>query len=175
MADKYVEKIDCSGFDGLWEIDMTRSVVLDEKRNVWIPEWLAGQTIEIHHDGAYQNYEGNVHITDGLDVIMGYTAKFSDDEWVGYVARRIEGDPNHPLIKSGDLLKSGINLGEPIAWVKQVYVSPTTHYRISLNMDGTPQYMMERSLIDDGKTILSTVMKPEGTVIIRKYFTLLHR
>jgi len=167
----YEEKFDCSGFDGIWKIDKTRSVVLDEKRHVWIPEWLTGNTIEIHHEGDCQIYQENAYIAEDLTVIMGYTVKFSDDKWVGYVPKRIEGDPNHPLIASGDLLKSGVKLGEPMAWVKQVYVSPTTHYRISLNLDGTPQYVMERSLIDDGKTILSTVMKPGGNVIIRKYFT----
>jgi len=164
------EELDLAGFDGTWAIDLTRSEVRDEKTGEWVPEWLKDQDIEMRHDGDVQTYRGVVKAADDLTMYMGYTCAFGQQEWVPYAIVEIDGPADHPLLKPNPTLTSGVRLGDPIAWVKQVYVDPRTHYRISKNLDGTPQYVMLRRLLEDG-SILSTVIDPDGTPTIRKYFT----
>ncbi|GAA1705923.1 hypothetical protein GCM10009808_24870 [Microbacterium sediminicola] len=164
------EEFDLSGFEGTWAIDLSRSQVLDEKTGEWVPEWLENQDIEMRHEGDVQVYRGEVKAAADLTMYMGYTATWSAAEWVPYTIVQIDGPEDHPLLQPNATLKAGTKLGAPIAWVKQIYVDPRTHYRISKNLDGTPQYVMERRLLDDG-SILSTVIAPGGIPTIRKYFT----
>lgn len=163
------EAFDLSGFEGKWAIDLERSQVRDEKTGEWVPEWLKDQDIEMRHDGDVQVYRGEVKAAEDLTLYMGYTCAWGQPDWVPYTVVQIDGPEDHQLLQPNATLKSGTRLGEPIAWVKQVYVDPRIHYRISKNLDGTPQYAMERRLLDDG-SVLSTVIAPGGILTIRKFF-----
>ncbi|GLI28591.1 hypothetical protein ARHIZOSPH14_28330 [Agromyces rhizosphaerae] len=164
------EVLDLTGFEGKWAIDLERSQVRDPETGEWVPEWLKDQDIEMRHDGDVQTYRGVVKPADDLTMYLGYTCAFSQSDWVPYAVVDIDGPADHPLLQPNATLKAGTTLGEPIAWVKQVYVDERTHYRISRNLDGTPQYVMLRRLLDDG-SVLSTVVDPDGVPTIRKYFT----
>ena len=94
---------------------------------------------------------------------------FVQTEWVPYGVVEIDGPEDHEMLKPNETLQAGTKLGEPIAWVKQVYVDARTHYRISKNVNGTAQYVMLRRLLEDG-SILSTVIDPDGVPTIMKYF-----
>lgn len=164
------EEFDLSGFEGRWAIDLDRSQVRDENTGEWVPEWLKDQDIEMRHEGAAQSYRGVVRAAEDLTMHLGYTCSFDQLEWVPYSVIEIDGPADHPLLKPNTTLKAGTKLGDPIAWVKQVYVDPSAHYRISRNLDGTAQYVMLRRLLDNG-SILSTVIDPDGIPTIRKFFT----
>lgn len=164
------EVLDLSGFEGEWEIDLDRSQVRDETTGEWVPEWLKDQDIFMRQEGDVQTYRGVVRAADDLTLYLGYTCAFGQSEWVPYAVVEIDGPTDHPLLTPNATLKAGTTLGEPIAWVKQVYVDRSTHYRISRNLDGTAQYMMVRRLLADG-SILSTVIDPDGIPTIRKFFT----
>ncbi|SDZ48220.1 hypothetical protein [Herbiconiux ginsengi] len=165
-----IESIDLSGFEGLWVMDLGHSRIRDENTGGWKAEDLEGQTIEMLHHGDVQEYRIRVDIAPDLTTYMGYTCTFGDPEWVPYSVVEIAGDPNHPRLKPNKVLKGGTRLGEPIAWVKQVYVDPRTHYRITKNPDGTAQYAMLRRLSEDGTTLVSTVLSADGTSDVAKHF-----
>ena len=169
------EAIDLSGFEGFWEMDIERSRVRDEKTGEWVPEWLDGQTIELRHHDDVQSYKVEIQIDETLRTFMGYTCAFGQEEWVPYSVVGIDGPPDHELLKPNKTLKAGTALGEPVAWVKQVYVDPRTHYRVTKNLDGTPQYVMLRRLSEDGQSLLSTVVDPDGNPTVSKFFVLVNR
>jgi hypothetical protein len=164
------QQLDMSGFEGEWEMDPEKSLIWDKEQSKWVPEWVQAQHMTLRHDGDTQIYTVRIGLADDLAVHMGYESTFGDPTWVPYSLWEIEGDPNHDLLKPNDLLKSGMVLKEPIAWVVQTYVDPRTHYRITRNLDGTAQYSMSRRLSEDGQTVLSVVTLPDGTPSVAKSF-----
>jgi hypothetical protein len=162
--------IDGTGFDGVWHMDQGRSRVWDEETNQWRQEPIEAQTLDIRHEGDVMHYRIAVKHSPTLTIHMTYECRFSDEKWAPYSVVDIEGDAGHDDLKPGDLLKSGIRLGEPIAYIKQVYVDPRTQYRITRNLDGTAQYAMLRRLSDDGQTNTGTVLTPQGVATISKVF-----
>jgi hypothetical protein len=162
--------MDLTGFDGIWDMDPEASFVWDVEQGKWVPEWVQAQHMTLRHEGAKQIYTVRIQIADDLATHMGYESIFGDPTWVPYSVWEIEGDPDHELLKPGDMLKSGIVLRQPMAWVVQTYVDPQTHYRITKNLDGTAQYSMSRRLSDDGDSIVSVVTLPDGTPSVSKTF-----
>jgi hypothetical protein len=162
--------IDGAGFDGTWHMDQNRSRVWDQDTNTWRQEPLQAQTLQIRHEGDVMHYRIAIKHDENLTIHMAYTCRFNDQSWAPYSVVAIDGDPEHEDLKPGDLLKNGIQLGEAIAYIKQVYVDPRTQYRITRNLDGTAQYAMLRRLSEDGTTNTGTVLVPEGIATIAKVF-----
>jgi hypothetical protein len=116
------------------------------------------------------HYKISVQIKPDLTVYMGYTCRFDDREWAPYQVVEVDGNSADEALRPGDLLKAGIQLNEPIAYIKQVYVDPRTQYRVTRNLDGTAQYVMLRRLAEDGSTNTGTVMTPDGQPTVSKVF-----
>ncbi len=133
-------------------------------------EVLKGQLLEIRTDGDVMDYRIRIDITDDLTTYMKYTCRFGDEEWAPYTVYHIDGDPNHEMLKPSDILKGGTRLGEPVAFIKQVYVDPRTQYRITKNPDGSAQYVMLRRLSEDRQRNVGTVLTAEGEAEIAKHF-----
>jgi hypothetical protein len=165
-----IEDADPSGFEGLWRMDRSQSLIHDKDAGGWKPEELEDQTIELRHEGAVQTYKIMIRFDADLVTHMGYTCAFGAPDWAPYTVLKIDGDPQDARLQPGDLLKQGTRLGEPIALVKQIYVDPRTHYRITKNPDGTAQYAMLRRLSEDGNTLVSTVLTAQGIPECAKYF-----
>lgn len=165
-----LDDFDPTGFDGRWGMVLDESTVWDEVKQEWVPEVLAGQEVRIHHVGDTQHYRIRVDITEDLSIHMGYECTFGDSKWVPYTVLQIDGDPDHPMLAPNDTLKQGTRLGEPIAWLKQVYADRRTQYRITRNPDGTAQYIMMRRLSEDGTRNIGTVLSSEGVANIDKAF-----
>jgi hypothetical protein len=161
---------DPHGFDGVWRMYLPDSTVLDPATGEMIPEVLTDQVLEIRTTGDVMDYKIRVDHSPELSIFMTYRCQFGAVEWTPYTVYHIEGDANDPALRPGPLLKSGTRLGEPMAFIKQVYVDPRTQYRITRNPDGTAQYLMLRRLSEDGRRNVGTVLTAEGERSIDKHF-----
>lgn len=162
--------VDSSGFEGTWYMDQARSRIWDKEANEWRPEPIEAQTLQMRVEGDVMYYKIALKHSEKLVLQMAYTCRFGDESWAPYSVLALEADENDEHLKPGDILKSGVKLGEPIAYVKQIYVDPRTQYRVTRNLDGTAQYIMLRRLSEDGRTNTGTVLDPDGKVIITKVF-----
>jgi len=72
-----------------------------------------------------------------LIIHLTYDCRFGDEEWVPYTVVALDADENDERLAPGDIIKSETKQGQPLAWVKQVYVDPRTQYRITRNLDGS--------------------------------------
>lgn len=165
-----LDDFDPSGFDGRWGMVLDESTVWDEATQEWVPELLKGQELNIRHEGDFQIYRIRVDIGDDLSVHMAYECTFGAARWVPYRLVQVDGDPNDPRLGPNATLKQGMRLGEPIAWIKQVYVDPRTQYRITRNPDGTAQYVMMRRLNEAGTRNVGTVLSADGVANVDKAF-----
>jgi hypothetical protein len=164
------DSIDSSGFEGTWYMDRAQSRVWDKEANEWRPEPIEAQTLQMRMEGDVMYYKIALKHSEELILQMTYTCRFGDESWVPYRVLALKADENDEHLAPGDILKAGVKPGEPIAYVKQVYVDPRTQYRITRNLDGSAQYIMLRRLSEDGRTNTGTVLDPDGTVIISKVF-----
>lgn len=161
---------DPSRFDGKWRMAREASSVLDEETGEMVQEPIVDQWSENRTDGDVITYTISIEVEPGLTLHMGYTVKINDTAWAPYTVVRIDGDPEHPHLAGGGMLKSGVRVGEPVAWIKHVYVDPRTQFRITKNLDGTPQYVLQRRLSEDGNKLYGSVLTPEGKLVIDKHF-----
>lgn len=164
------DHFDPSGFSGTWGMLLSESTIWDAATQAYIPEVLAGQEVTIRHEDDLQIYRIRVDITSELRVHMAYECRFGAHEWTPYRVVEIDGDPEDSHLLPNDTLRQGMRLGEPIAWVKQVYVDPHTQYRITRNPDGTAQYVMMRRLNEDLTRNVATVLHPDGIAHVDKVF-----
>jgi hypothetical protein len=162
--------IDSSGFEGTWYMDQARSREWDKEAQEWRREPIEAQTLQIRVVGDVMHYKVAMRHSGKLVLHLTYDCRFEDENWVPYRVVALDAEENDERLAPGDIIKSEVKLGEPIAWVKQVYVDPRTQYRITKNLDGSAQYIMLRRLSQDGRTNTGTVLDPDGTVIISKVF-----
>ncbi|ROO87272.1 hypothetical protein EDD29_4867 [Actinocorallia herbida] len=161
---------DPAQFDGKWRMARAASTILDPETGEMKQEPILDQWAENRTDGDVITYTIGVQIAENLTVHMGYTVKINDPQWVPYTVVKIDGDPDDPRIAPGDLLKGGMVLGQPIAWIKHVYVDPRTQFRITKNLDGTAQYVLQRRLSEDFQMLYGHVLTPDGRLEIDKHF-----
>lgn len=161
---------DPTKFDGKWRMQRSASTVLDPETGEMKQEWLLDQWAENRTDGDVITYRISVQIAEDLTIHMGYTVKINDTKWVPYTVVAIDGDPNDPRLAPGDMLKGGTVLGQPIAYIKHVYVDPRTQFRITKNLDGTAQYILQRRLSEDYRLLYGSVLTPDGRLEIDKHF-----
>jgi hypothetical protein len=161
---------DSAGFNGVWRMYLPDSKVRDPETGEWVPEVIRNQVIELQiHDGV-MDYRVRIDHAEDLSMYMRYTCRFDDPEWVPYSLVHIEGDPNHESLRPNDFRKVPARVGEPVAYLKHIYVDPRTHYRITKHPDGTPQYVMLRRLSEDSQRYVSTVWPVEGNTGVEKHF-----
>jgi hypothetical protein len=162
------DRIDGSGFDGVWYMDKARSRWWDRATDRWIEEPVLAQTLRtVHHDDVFEGWAA-VKPREGVVHHLRYRVRFDDREWAPYTCVAIEGeDHSEPTA----VLKSGIRVGEPLAYLKQVWVDERTQYRICRNPDATAQYVMMRRLSEDGSTNTGTCLAPDGVTFVSKVFT----
>jgi hypothetical protein len=162
------DKIDGSGFNGDWYMDREASRWLDRATNQWIPEPLAAQTLKtIVTDDVFQGL-CSVSPAPGVVHHLKYQVKFDDQEWAPYTCIALEGQEE---VAPNVLLKNGIRVGQPMAYLKQIWVDKRTQYRVCRNIDGSPQYVMMRRLSEDGQTNVGTCVDPDGVTFVSKVFT----
>jgi hypothetical protein len=163
------DTIDGSGFDGYWYMNREESRWLDRASGLMVPEPIAAQTLKtVHHGDVFEGW-CSVMPTPGVVHHLYYKVKFDDSEWAPYTCIGAEGPEKEG--GEGELLKNGIRVGEPIAYLKQVWVDERTQYRVCRNPDGTPQYVMMRRLSEDGQINVGTCVDPSGVTFVSKVLT----
>src|SRR5207302_10926417 len=105
-----------------------------------------------------------------LSLYLRYTCRYDADEWVPYTVFHIEGDRDHESLRPNDFRTVHARVGEPIAYLKQIYVDPRTRYRITKHPDGRAQYCLMTRLSEDGQRSVAKVMAVEGDAEIDKHF-----
>ena len=165
-----VEIFDAKGFEGVWEMDTTKSKIWDYDAGKWIPEPWLSQTITMQHFGNVMAYWHKNEPAADIFSYMGYQCAYNQADWVPYVLDRVEGDLSTPEGQKTWVEIHGYKMGKAVGMVKQIYIDPRSHYRLSLDMDGAMNYTMLRRLSADGKTMVSHVYDPEGHPMIRKHF-----
>jgi hypothetical protein len=162
-----IDKIDGTGFDGRWYMDREASRWLDRATGNWMPEPLYAQSLKTQHHGDL--FEGWCAVSPSPGVVhhLRYQVRFDDREWAPYTCVAIEGMDEVP---PSDVLKSGIQVGKPLAYLKQVWADERTQYRICRNPDGSAQYVMMRRLSEDGQTNVGTCIAPDGVTFVSKVF-----
>ncbi|MEQ6900428.1 hypothetical protein [Nocardioides sp. YIM 152588] len=163
---------DPTRFDGVWRLAKADSTIRDDETGQMTAETLTDQWVERRTVGDVMDYKMHVRIAPDLTTHMEYRVRFNDTVWVPYAVTSIDGDPNDPRLAPGDgkLLKGGTIIGQPIAWVKILYIDPWTQVRLSKNLDGTTQYIMQSRLSEDGTKLYGHVLTPGGQLIIDKHF-----
>jgi hypothetical protein len=146
------------------------SKVRDPRTGEWLPEPIQNQVIEISHDADVMEYRVRIDHDDDLSLFMRYTCRYGAEEWVPYGVYHIEGDPNHPKLQPNDHRKVVAQAGEPIAYIKQVYVDPRTRFRITKHSDGAAQYVLMSRLSEDRQRMVGKLLPAEGNAEIDKHF-----
>lgn len=158
-------------FDGTWYMDRAGSRYWDYASSRWIPEPILAQTVSMRTEGDTMHYKIAIKHGEELTTHMEYTCRFDDPEWVPYTCVAMESPHGVTRKEGGGVLKSGLELGKPLAFIKQIYVDERTQYRITKNPDGTAQYVMLRRLSEDGSTNTGVCMDPNGHTFVEKVFT----
>jgi hypothetical protein len=160
---------DPSGFDGVWRMQ-AGSRVRDPRSGEWVPEPIQQQVIDIRHDDDVMHCRVRIDHAEDLSLYMRYTCRYGADEWVPYAVYHIEGDPNHEKLRPNDYRKVVARIGEPIAFLKQIYVDPRTRYRITKHPSGSAQYVLMSRLAEDRQQMVGRVLAAEGDGEIDKHF-----
>lgn len=157
-------------FDGSWRIDVEGSVIRDEATGEMVRETLADQWMERSTAGDVITCQMHVQIAPDLTTHMEYVVRLDDDAWAPYTCVGIDGDVSDPRLQPGEtsLLKAGTIIGQPIAWMKIVYVDERTQVRITRNLDGTPQYILQSRLSEDRDTLMGALLLPDGSMGLDK-------
>jgi hypothetical protein len=160
---------DPTGFDGVWRMYLPDSKVRDPETGEWVPEVIRDQVSETRHEGDVMHFRCRIEHAEDLVLYLGYTCRYGADEWVPYTVLHIEGDPNHESLKPNNFRKVHARVGEPIAFLKQVYVDPRTKVRITRHPDGDAQYVLTSRLSEDRQRNVATVQAVEGGAAIEKH------
>ncbi|SEB64678.1 hypothetical protein [Rhodococcus koreensis] len=164
--------INLAAFDGVWRLAKDESTVLDEQSGEHVKESLTDQKVEIRTgaDGV-QTHDTYVQITPELRIHEQFVIELNDDKWVPYTLLEVDGDPSHPRLQGGggQLLKAGLKLGEPSAWLKMTYIDERTTVRVTKNLDGSAQYVLISRLSEDGNKVSGYLMTPDGKFVINKH------
>lgn len=161
-------KFDPSGLDGVWRMDHAESQVRDPRTGEWVPEVILNQVVEIRHDGDVVDFRLRVDHAEDLSLYMRYTCRYGADEWVPYLVAHIDGDPNHESLRPNHFRKVHARVGEPVAYLKEVYVDPRTTFRLTRHPDGQAQYGLMSRLSADGQRVVGKVWPVEGQAGISK-------
>jgi hypothetical protein len=162
-------EVNPSGFDGVWRMYQPDSKVRDPKTGEWVPEVILNQVIEIHHDGDVMHYRCRIDHAEDLSLYLRYTCRYDADKWVPYSVFHIDGDPDHESLRPNNFRTVHARVGEPIAYLKQVYVDPRTRYRITKHPDGRAQYCLMSRLSEDGQCVIGSVLSAESDAAIVKH------
>ncbi len=99
-------------FDGVWEIDLDRSLVWDDATQRHVRDEVGQERITLRIEGDVQDYE--VLYGDGPKIRMGYTARYDDPQWVSYAVREVISDAQISRARSTPS-RSGSRRTAPIA------------------------------------------------------------
>jgi hypothetical protein len=160
---------DPSGFDGVWRMYRPKSQTRDPVTGEWVPEVIEDQIAEIRHDGDVLQFRCRIDHAADLQLYLSYTCRLGSDEWVPYVVFHIDGDPDHESLRPNDFRKVHARVGEPIAFVREIYVDPRTMFRLTRHPDGSAQYGLMSRLSDDGGRIVGSVQSAESDAAIVKH------
>jgi hypothetical protein len=124
---------------------------------------------EIRHDGDVIDFRVRIDHAEDLVLYLRSTCRYDAQEWSPYTVWHIEGDPDHESLRPNNFRKVHARVGEPIAYVKQIYVDPRTNYRITKHPDGTAQYSLMSRLSEDGQRLVGAVQAVEDDAAIVKH------
>jgi hypothetical protein len=162
------EQIDLSGMDGVWRMDRAGSKVRDPETGEWVEEPIVEQIAEIRHDGDVLDFRCRIQHAPDLALYLRYRVRYGADEWVPYEVFHIDGDPEHESLRPNLFRKVHARVGEPIAYLKEVYVDPRTTVRLTRHPDGEAQYGLMARLSEDGQRLVGKVIAVEGDAGISK-------
>jgi hypothetical protein len=147
---------DPSGFDGVWILGPD-SKVRDPSTGKWIPDVIGYEVAEVRHEGDLFHERARIDYDDDLSLWIELKCRYGAAEWAPAIVTRIDGDPNHDRLKPGphNFRKVVARVGEPLNFIKQVYVDRRTHYRIFRRHDGNVQAVAMKQLTEDGQRIIS--------------------
>jgi hypothetical protein len=163
------EMLGLNDFDGVWRMLREDSMVRDPVTGEWVPEVIEEQVVDIRHEGPVVDCRVRIHHAADLVLYLKYTCRYDADEWVPYVVHHIDGDPNHESLRPNNFRTVQARVGEPIAYLKQIYVDPRTHYRITRHPDGAAQYSLMSRLSEDGERMVAVVHAVESEAAIVKH------
>ena len=166
-------------YNGIWEIDLARSLVWDDASKTHVPDDVGQERITLRITGDVQDYE--VLYGDRPKIRMGYTARYDDTKWVSYAVREVLSDAADIAQEIADFKRRikaadgererSFTVGDSYGLIRLVYVDDLTHYRVSKNpKDGLAQSIMLRRMEPDGQSYLATVLDVHGIVYrIRRF------
>lgn len=157
-------------FSGNWKIDLDASRVWDSSTDTWVPDPVGREDIHIEVNGDVHSYENLCRLNPTYRI--GYEVRYGDMTWTPYMVYETvdDGESLGEMGASGDTRRVQLKVGEPLSLVVLVKIDETLHYRLSKNLDGTPGYVLQRRLDDDGRRFTSTIFMADGTVPIVKVF-----
>jgi hypothetical protein len=159
---------DHDGFDGVWQMRLSDSKVLDPLTKEWVPEVIKNQVAEIRHDGDVIDFRCRIDHADDLSLYLHYNCRYGADEWSPYSIVHIEGDPEHESLRPNHFRRHHARAGGVMGYVKEVYVDPRTRIRITRHPTGEAQYMLMSRLSEDGDSLVGKVMSADGDAAIEK-------
>ena len=93
-----------------------------------------------------------------------------DGVWRMYLPKSQTRDPvTGESLRPNDFRKVHARVGEPIAFVREIYVDPRTMFRLTRHPDGSAQYGLMSRLSDDGGRIVGSVQSAESDAAIVKH------
>jgi hypothetical protein len=160
-------------FNGEWKIDLRKSKVWDSSLEQWVPDPVGREEVRMTIDGDLHDYEVICRVNPTYR--LGYTVRYNSMAWVPYEVRgvvedeasRVDDDPDSP----GDNRRVPLTVGQPLGLVSLVKIDDGYHYRISKKLDGSPDYILQRQITDDGAGFTSTVVWADGHIGIVKVFS----
>lgn len=160
---------DTSGFDGVWRMYLPDSKTFDPATGEWVPEVIQDQVSQTWHEGEVSHFRSRIQHAPDLWLHLGYSARYGADEWSPYTVLRIDGDPEHESLRPNQFRRVHARVGEPIGFVKLVYVDPRTRYRVTRHPDGSAQYLLMNRLSEDRQRSVASVMAADGDAAIEKH------
>jgi hypothetical protein len=163
------ENYDPSGLDGFWVMDLSESKTRDPDTGEWVPEVIRQQFVEIRHEGEWADFRVRIDHAEDLHLYMHYRVRYGDDEWVPYTVVHIDGDPEHEKLRPNLFRTVHARVGQPISYLKEVYVDPRTTFRLTRHIDGKADYALMSRLSEDRQRIVGKVFPVEGQAGIEKW------
>lgn len=157
-----------SPFNGVWDISMDESREWHADKGQWLPDHVEREVVTIAVEG--KRYDFSLEVGVNPVVHLSYSAEL-DGDWVPYVCTAMDYPKELERAEKLDPRTPGANIpenkvGEPIAYVKMIEVSPTMHVRISRHPDGqTLQYTMTSEMISDNRRV-TRVTSADGVPLI---------
>ena len=157
-----------SPFNGVWNVNMNESREWHADKERWLPDHVGREVVTVRIDG--DRYDFSLEVGVNPVVHLAYSAEL-DGDWTPYMCTAIKYPEGLGRAETRDPRTPGANIpenkvGEPIAYVKMIRVSPTMHVRISRHPDGqTLQYTMTSELTSNNRRV-SRVTSPNGVPLI---------